>query len=115
MTIKERFTSTLHELADSKKAMTTLASMLAGVLTMAGGVLSAHFGAKLGVDSSLTSKIPEYSAYAAAGIVGLGINYVHGQAKVDVATVQQASVVGTPTKEQAKELVAAVIENQVQK
>lgn len=88
-TLIQKFKSTMHEMADSKKAMTTVASVLASGFTMLGGIALSHYGKKFGLDAVLADKIPEYAAYMSIMIVGAAVNYVHGQAKVDAETVKQ--------------------------
>lgn len=81
----EKLKATLHELAESKKALVFLFSVLTALLTNLGGLLFAHFGPKIGLAPDLALAIPKGAAYLSAALIGLAMTYLHSQAKVDVA------------------------------
>ena len=96
-TLFGKFKSTLHEMADSKKAVKSIGTILTGIITFALGLAATYIGQKIQVPDAITSQIPMYSAMLAAAIIAAGMNYVNGQAKVDVATLQSiAAAPGTP-------------------
>lgn len=107
-TLRARFWTTVHEIADSKKACVTIGSMAASFITLVGGLVFAAWGKKLGLDDAFVAEIPKYSAGAAASIVGLAVNYVHGQAKVDQADV--AAEAARPLADRERDLGKQVVQ-----